>query len=155
MLFTGPVQINDALMLQLSKVVMPTAFDSQTIQDVYAPAILNRSAFSATTVRADYLAEAQKLITSLATPGIVVDPETLQARKAGPGEQMNPAQARAVMQAYLQKIGYQPDQGTAGGLKDLSSDRRIDLILGTQAEMSAGYGQHQAAQQHRRDENQL
>ncbi len=146
MLFTGPVQINDALLFQISKAVMPTTFDSQTIQDVYAPAILNRSAFSATTVRADYLAEAHKLCVALATPGVVVDPVTFQARPAGPGEQMSPAQARAIMQAYLQRIGYQAEEGTKGGLKDLSSDRRVDLILSTQAEMSAGYAQHQAAQ---------
>ncbi len=146
MLFDTPVQINDALLYQLSKAVMPTTFDSRQIQEVYHPAILNRSAFSATTVRADYLAEAQKLINSLVTPGTVVDPDTLQARPAGPGEQMSPEQARAVMQAFLKRIGYQPEEGNAGGLKDLSSDRRIDLILSTQAEMSAGYARQQAAQ---------
>ena len=146
MLFTGPVQMNDALLLQISKAVMPTTFDSRQIREVYHPAILNRSAFSATTVRADYLAEAQRLCAALATPGLVVDPDTLQVRKAGPGEQMSPAQARAVMQAYLVRIGYVPDEGTEGGLKDLSSDRRVDLILATQAEMSAGYAQHQASQ---------
>lgn len=146
MLFTAPVTINDAVLFQLSKVVMPTPFSSQQIQEVFHPALLNRSAFSATTMRADYLAEAQKLINSLVSPDIVVDPVTLQARKAGKGEQMTPAQARAVMQAYLQRIGYTPEADKAGGLQDLSSDRRIDLILNTQAEMSAGYARQQAAQ---------
>jgi hypothetical protein len=125
---------------------MPTPFSSQQIQEVFHPALLNRSAFSATTMRADYLAEAQKLINSLVSPDIVVDPVTHQARKAGKGEQMTPAQARAIMQAYLQRIGYVPDTDKAGGLQDLSSDRRIDLILSVQAEMSAGYARQQAAQ---------
>lgn len=146
MLFYRPVEINDALLYQLSKSVMPTGFDSRTIQQLYAPAILNRSAFSATTLRADYLAAAQKLVTALATPGTVVDPVTLEVRKAGPGEQMNPAQARAAMQAFLDRIGYEPDPDKRGGLQDLSSDRRVDLILSTQAEMSAGYARQQAAQ---------
>lgn len=145
-MYTTPIQISDQLLYQLSKEPMPTAFDSQTIAEVYHPAILNRSAFSATTIRADYLAEAQTLIRQLSQPGIIVDPRTLKARPAGPGEQTNPTQVRAILQAYLQKIGYNPDTTIAGTIQDLSSDRRIELILNMQSEFSAGYARDVAAQ---------
>ncbi|MDA3925201.1 MAG: hypothetical protein PF904_10945 [Kiritimatiellae bacterium] len=145
-MYTTPTQISDQLLYQLSKEVMPTGFDSRTIQQVFHPAILNRSAFSATTIRADYLAEAQTLIRQLSQPGIIVDPYTFQVRPAGPGEQMNPTQVRAILQAYLKKIGYNPAEGTGGTIKDLSSDSRIDLILNMQSEFSAGYAREKSSQ---------
>lgn len=145
-MFTTPTQLSDQLLHQLSKEVMPTGFDSATIRQVYHPAILNRSAFSATTIRADYLAEAQTLLRQLAQPGVIVDPHTFKARPAGPGEQMNQTQARSVLQAYLKKIGYNPAENIAGTIQDLSSDRRIELILNMQSEFSAGYAQNKVKQ---------
>lgn len=145
-MYTSPIKLTDQLLYQLSKEVMPTGFDSATIEQVYHPAILNRSAFSATTIRADYLSEAQTLIQQLSQPGIIVDPVTFQARPAGPGEQMNPRQVRAILQAYLKKIGYNPDTDIAGTIKDLSSDRRIELILNMQSEFSSGYARDIANQ---------
>jgi hypothetical protein len=46
------------------------------------------------------------------------------------------------MKQHLASIGYQPDPTKLGTLQDLSSDRRLNLIISTQTAMAHGYGQH-------------
>jgi len=139
MLFDSPVTMTDALAHQLAKQVMPTGMSSYELEKL-AQEIRDRSFFSARTTYADYLTEAQKLMRQLVAPHTVVDPDTLEIRAAGPGETVNAALVRTRLQKFLDSIGYEPAQGEAGGLLDLSSDRRIDLIIDTQTKMSAGYG---------------
>lgn len=145
MLFDTPVSMTDALAYQLAKQVLPTSMSSYELESL-SQEIRDRSFFSARTTYADYLTEAQRLMRQIVAPHTIVDPDTLAIRAAQPGETVNAALVRTKMQQFLQRLGYEPDQGEAGGLKDLSSDRRIDLIIDTQTKMSAGYGKWTADQ---------
>jgi hypothetical protein len=145
MLFDSPVSLTDALTHQLAKQVLPTGMSSTELASTLSPAIRERSFFSARTLQADYLSDAQRMIRQLVQIDVVAGPAgTL--RPVQPGERLNPALVRTKMQTYLQSIGYAPEKGTAGGLQDLSSDRRVDLIIDTQTRMSAGYAKWQASQ---------
>ena len=145
MLFDTPVAMTDALAHQLAKQVMPTDMSSAELETL-AKEIRDRSFFSARTTQADYLAEAQRLMRQLVAPHTIVDPDTLAIRAAKPGETVNAALVRTKMQQFLRATGYEPAAADKGGLKDLSSDRRIDLIIDTQTKMSAGYGKWRADQ---------
>lgn len=145
MLFDSPVTMTDALAHQLAKQVLPTSMSSFELENL-AREIRDRSFFSARTTYADYLADAQQMIRRLVAPDMVIDEATGDLRKAAAGERMNPALVRTRMQQYLAKLGYEPEKGEAGGLKDLSSDRRVDLIIDTQTKMSAGYGKWMVSQ---------
>lgn len=145
MLFDAPVTMTDALAHQLSKQVMPTDMSSTQLAQL-ASEIRDRSFFSAHTTYADYLADAQKMMRQLVAPGTIVDPDTLDLRKAQPGETMNATLVRTRMQQMLRQLDYHPAEGEKDGLKDLSSDKRVDLIIDTQTKMSAGYGKWVANQ---------
>jgi hypothetical protein len=145
MLFDSPVSMTDALAYQLAKQVLPTSMSSAELSSTLSPAIRERSFFSARTLQADYLSDAQRQIRQLVQPDVVAD-SAGSLRPVQPGERLNPALVRTKMQTYLQSLGYAPEKGTAGGLQDLSSDRRVDLIIDTQTRMSAGYAKWQASQ---------
>jgi len=145
MLFDAPVTMTDALAHQLAKQVMPTSWSSYQLEQL-AREIRDRSFFSARTTYADYLADTQQMIQKLVAPNVVIDEQTGELRAAQAGERMNPALMRTRMQQMLRQLDYQPAEGEKGGLKDLSSDQRVDLIIDTQTKMSAGYGKWAASQ---------
>ena len=115
------------------KVLMPTAASSAQLRDIPAQ-IRQRSMLSARTTNATYLQEVKNMTESL-----------LQG-------QFNEATARAKLQDMLDSLGYNParhfgadaDAGIppaeSGSLRDLSSDRRIKLILDTQERQAANFG---------------
>jgi hypothetical protein len=96
--------------------------------------IRERAMFSAKTTNADYLQKINDLVTR------IVSPEQIDGRPTKAGEYMDPATARLEMKQALQAIGYQPDAEQRGGLQDLSSDVRLDLIVKTNTEMAQGFG---------------
>ena len=145
MLFDSPVTMTDALAHQLAKQVMPTDMSSAEIEKL-AKEIRDRSFFSARTTYADYLTEAQKLMRQLVAPHTIVDPDTLAIRAAKPGETVNAALVRTKMQQFLDALGFEPEKGEEGGLKDLSSDQRVNLIIDMQTKMSNGYARWRAHQ---------
>jgi hypothetical protein len=145
MLFDSPTTLSDALAHQLAKQVLPTSMSSYELERL-AQEIRDRSFFSARTTYADYLSEAQRLTRQLVAPHTIVDPDTLAIRPAQPGETVNAALVRTRLQQFLKRLDYQPAEGEAGSLTDLSSDRRIDLIIDTQTKMSQGYAKWTADQ---------
>lgn len=50
------------------------------------------------------------------------------------------ATARLALRRELQRLGYEPDPEKRGTIQDLSSDRRINLVLETNQQMAQGYG---------------
>lgn len=60
------------------------------------------------------------------------------ASKVAAGE-LDASQARLAIREALAATGYAPDDGMAGGLQDLSSRRRLDLILKTNVAEARGY----------------
>lgn len=57
--------------------------------------------------------------------------------------QMSPASARAALGAWLERTGYEPKEGEAGTIKDLSSDARLHVIVDTNTKLAEGYGRRQ------------
>ena len=52
---------------------------------------------------------------------------------------MSPGQAREEMRRYLEKIGYSPDSGLAGTIKDRSTVQRMKVSIDTNVAMARGW----------------
>ena len=142
MIFPEPIPFEEALQHQQVKRVLATDAKAADLKKYLAPEIRERAFFSARVTDTRFLNEAHGMITQLASPETIVDPETGKRRPAGPGESVNPAKIRGELKHYLRSIGYTPEPGKEGSLEDLSSDRRLNLIVSTQETMAAGYGNH-------------
>ncbi len=146
MLFDRPISLTDALRHQSLKRVLAVSPSTGTfeIESALAPQIRERAFYSARTPYAGYLADTQRMIQNLVQPDARIGPDGLVP--TGAGESISPAQVRARMRRMLEALGYEPDPALRGGLLDLSSDRRINLIIDTQVKMSLGYGQWRQGQ---------
>jgi len=65
------------------------------------------------------------------------------AREIAAGRMSLP-EGRRRLREFLEEIGYEPEPGEEGGLHDLSSRRRLDVALKTNADLAAGWAQRQA-----------
>ena len=98
-----------------------TALSARDIEVHIPAAIRQQSFFSARTVYAHHLDQAQQDIAEL-----------LEGR-------MGANEIRNRMQDRLEKLGYAPDDKDKGGLRDLSSDARTNLIIDMQEQRARGY----------------
>lgn len=146
MLFDQPISIDTALKHQHAKAVLPTSLSSSEIQQQLSAEIRRHSVFSARTTHEGYIKDFSRMLKNLVSGDTVEDPATGELRPRAAGEGFNPSLVRTRMQNYLKEIGYTPDTGTEGGLTDLSSDKRVDLIIDTQTKMAQGYARNEAAQ---------
>ena len=137
--FTQPVSFAEAIGFALGKRILPTALDSNGIREL-SREVRDKSLFSARTTHEGYLGEIHDKINGLLK-----------------GE-FNEATARAELQDALDSIGYDPDQGgfpsaergagsadpmapsRKGSLTDLSSDKRIRLVLDTNLAQAQNFG---------------
>lgn len=118
--------------------ILPTWMGTAELAELEA-ALKERAVFSARTTNALYLESLRDRISRLLADGYE-------------GDQ---AQLRLELKQIITALGYNPETGfpgdaalgipsaRAGSLQDLSSDRRINLILDTQLELMAGKGQQQ------------
>lgn len=128
----------DAFRFARERGILPTWMGTADLDELEA-AIKERAVFSARTTNAVYLEQLKTRIERLVADGYN-------------GDQ---AQLRLELKQILALLGYDPETGfpgdekldippaRAGSLQDLSSDRRINLILDTQLELMAGAGQEQ------------
>jgi hypothetical protein len=130
-MLTKPTPFKEALESRAVKKLMPTAAGTAELSKL-APEIRERAMFSARVTNADFLQKADGLINNLVSPHAV---------QAAGGQAFNPIEARTQLKEYLASIDYQPDPANEGGLKDLSSDARLHVILDTNVKMAHGYGQ--------------
>jgi len=126
MIFSEPIPFDEALNSVEVKSILPAALSSRQLSRV-APALRERAFFSARTTNAWYLQQQHDLVASLVQPG-------------AKGEYVNPAEVRTRLKESLAALDYQPDPARRGGLQDLSSDARLNLIIDTQEKMAHGYG---------------
>lgn len=108
------------------KGVLPTALSSRELRDQVAQSIRDRAVWSARSTNAEYVQGIRKVV-----------------GKYLAGE-MNLSTARAELKLLLARLGYSPRKGfpgdaklgipsaEPGSLRDLSSDKRIGLVLKTQ-----------------------
>lgn len=134
MLFDRPTPISDALRSVQARAVLPLALSSAEISGQIHAQIVDAAFVSARTTYAGYLADVKREIETLVQPGTTTATRT------------NPLEVRARMRQRLRELGYEPDPDKRGGLQDLSSDRRLDLIIRTQEGMAHGYGHWRSGQ---------
>ena len=163
MIFTEPLPFRQALESRQVRALLPTALGSDELKAIPA-ALRERAMFSARVTNADFLQEAADLVESILNPQRVLRPLTASERAAGirsaeltgrslPAEGklvtegMDVPTARLQLKQFLTKIGYSPAPEDAGTIKDLRTDRRLNLILKTNTEMAQGFGYWQQGQQ--------
>ncbi len=122
MIINNPVSFEEALEARKVKTILPT--ELRTFLLSILPASLRRRAmFSAGVTNVELLDQWDGLIG-----------EMLEG-------QIDQATARLRMKEKLTAMGYVPPKGSEGGLIDLSSDARINIILDTNTAQARGYGQ--------------
>ena len=122
-MFNRPVQFNEALQLQAVKTALPTTLDSRQLAGL-ASDLKRRAVFSAQTVNAQYLDQLGGVLTDVLA-----------------GE-LSPAQARLQLKATQVALGMRQDIATGGeGVGDLTSDKRLELIINTNTQAARSYGQ--------------
>jgi hypothetical protein len=123
------------------KKILPTSLDSAGISQLDAS--VRRTSFTSakTTIEGlldRYKAQIQKMVepVQVARPDRVTltNPEGLTT------EGINQPTARLEIKKLLQSMDYQPEDGQAGTIQDLSSDARINLVLKTNRELAQGAG---------------
>jgi hypothetical protein len=131
MIFTEPLPFQAALDKLASKGLLPTSLSSAEIRESMDSDLRSRSIFSARTTKASYLQDVKDQV------GGMLDGKT------------NIATVRAKLQDALDRLGYNPREGFGeeddtepaepGSLRDLSSDRRIALVVDTNARQVANW----------------
>lgn len=128
----------DAFRFARERGLLPTGFGTAELAELEA-ALKERAVFSARTTNAVYLDALKQRIERFIADGYEGDAGKL----------------RVELKELLSLLGYDPETGfagdaalgvppaRAGSLQDLSSDKRINLILDTQLELMAGKGQEQ------------
>jgi len=139
MIFNKPQPFEEALQSREVRSILPTSESSAALQAI-APELRERAIFSARTTNAGYLGKIDEVITQIVSPETVIDRETGERRPARPGEGMDPATARLALKQALIAIDYQPDPEDRGGIKDLSSDARLNLVIDMNTKMAQGFG---------------
>jgi len=124
----------EALQRLQGQSLLPTSGGTYDLSQLPAD-VRERAFFSARVVNADILQQAYDLISRGVGGGSRDD-----AGNYVPGSSVNLATFRLEMKDYLKSISYQPEAGEEGTLKDLTSDKRLQVIYKTNVEMAQGYG---------------
>lgn len=143
--FTTPTPWRAAIASRDLKSLLPTELSSAELMRIPAE-LRERAMFSAKVTNANFLQQVNNLVTRIVSPETIKDPVTGVDRPVQPGESMDPATARLLLKQQLQSIAYQPDPEKRGGIEDLSSNVRLNLIVRTNSEMAQGFGHWRADQ---------
>lgn len=141
MKLSTPIPFQEAVGQLAGKQIIPSDLSSLEWSGV-PQQLRDRAFFSARVTNAQFLQGAKDKIDSILNPRTVqrTDRVTPDNPEGFVTEGINPATARAELKQLLQEIGYQPDADKRGTIQDLSSDRRLNLIIKTNLEMAQGYG---------------
>lgn len=121
------MKFKTAMQFLQRKSIMPTALRSWALQELPVE-LRERAFFSAGVESAVFLQEAFDAVE------IIVQGEADRATM------------RVQLRSMLDRLGYVPDEADAGSLTDLRSDRRLNLILDTNAAQVRAYGRHKLEQ---------
>jgi hypothetical protein len=129
----------EALALSRSRTALPTSLGSRELLDL--DAVVRRQAFfSAKTMETRLLDGYMETLDNLLSPRTVTREVDGVLREVTEG--IDPATARLQIKELQQRLGLRTGlEDTAGGITDLASDARIDLVLKTNTEMMQGFGQ--------------
>lgn len=127
MIFPEPLPFRDAIESRAVRQILPTDFRTRLLNDIPAE-LRERAMFSAGVTNAEFLQRTSDSVDML------LDGKTDRATQ------------RAELKKLLQRLDYKPAEGEEGTLTDLSSDRRLNLILDTNLQMAQGYGRWKQGQ---------
>lgn len=140
-LLSSPLPPNEALASLLRRQILPTSLDTAGLQQLSRDVQLD-SFYSAQTLLEDLLAGYKDRLEQLIAPSQVKRPDRVTAdnpeglTNVGLSENY----ARSEIQDLLAELGYAPNPGEEGTLKDLSSDRRVNLVFKTNVQMYQNEG---------------
>jgi hypothetical protein len=117
----SPGEFREAAKNLQSKGLLPTDLSSAEIAQQFSAAARRQSIFSAKTL---FEALLQKYKDT-----------------AGGRGTLDLGQTRLEVKAYLDSMGYTPEEGIKGTIQDLSSDARINLVVRTNRRLAEGAGQ--------------
>jgi hypothetical protein len=132
-MLSSPTPFQAALDHLRSRSLLPVGEDTGSAELNRIPAALRaRATFSARTRHTEHLAAIQGITDRL-----------LDSASRAPADRVSLPEARQLLRASLQRLGYSPDQvGAAPGtLRDLASTRRLNLIIQQNLRSARGYGQ--------------
>ena len=121
--------------------VLPTSLDTAGLRELSKE--VREEAFFSARNQIERVLEGQKAaIMSILEPSQVrrADRVTAENPEGWVTEGFNPTTARVRIKELLQEADYRPEAGEEGTIKDLSSDRRIDLVVDTQTRLAQGRG---------------
>jgi hypothetical protein len=121
MIFGQPIPFAEALRRTAARAVMPTNLGTAELRQL-GQGVLEKSLFSARTTMEPYLEEVKREVMGL------LDGKT------------DIATTRLKLKETLKALGYEPDPEKRGTIEDLSSDRRLELVIETNTEMAQGFG---------------
>ncbi len=130
-IFLHPIPFEQALKTSKAKLVLQTPVVqglSTKELEAFGPALRRRALV---------LAKQENAQLAAACKGIVED--ILEGRETQEG-------GRHKLSQWFDATGYQPDEGKAGGIEDLGSSARMNLILRTETQLATGYGEWKQGQ---------
>ena len=128
MTFSKPIEFSEAVQLASVKSALPTNLTSAQLRAL-AGELKSRAVFSARTTQAEYLDQIAGTVQDILTGNLT------------------PAQGRLQLKAAQTALGMRQDLPTGGeGVGDLTSDKRLDLILKTNVDSARGFAQFVKAQ---------
>lgn len=128
----------------ISKRILPTSLASREIALRLDAQIKRDAIFSARVENARVLQRIRDVVARVVRGAT---PESQAARDAGTAPLvLSPADAKLQILRQLQASGYQPDPRDEGTIKDLTSDKRLDLIVETNEATQHGHGRWVSSQ---------
>lgn len=131
----------EAMKVLAQRDVLPTALDSAGLRQLEAG--FHRQNFtSAQTLLQDLLDAYKAKVARILEPvtGVDVARRTTDNPAGFVTAGLDVPRARLEIKDLLQTLGYSPNAGEAGTIKDLASDARINLVLRTNRDVSQGAG---------------
>ena len=126
--FDAPIPFESAMQIIAKKKLMPTAWSTEELRSNLSREVRQMSLFSARTTCAAYLEPVQQILQDFAAGKI------------------NESTARQLCQEQLDAVGYTPEKGFGddksippaeeGSLRDLSSDKRVKLMVTTNVRLA-------------------
>ena len=133
--FDQPVEFREAVRQLAARKIMPTSLTSADLAKLNRE-VMRTSFTSAQTTLEGLLDRYKTGVMSIVNPSQVLREGETQTVTEG----YNPASLRGFIKGYLRQISYKPEEGTEGTIKDLSSDKRIDLVVKTNVQLAHGAG---------------
>jgi hypothetical protein len=126
-IFRTALPFSEAIDSRQVRTVLPTDFRTQLLQEI-PPQLRERAFFSAGVTNAEFLDRASAAVDDILSGKVDRATKRLELKKV------------------LDALQYQPVQGEEGTLTDLSSDRRLNLILDQNLQAAQGYGRWKQGQ---------